>query len=758
SALVTKGYFKEKSGFQLDALEGRLLYANNQAYLKDLLIKTPGTEIKRSAVLEYASLEALKKKPAETILDINIDDSYVQVKDILTFVPQLRTHPAFSNPSDVWKMNIQGSGNMNRLNIAALQFNGLKNTQLDASGTLAGLNDPTAAGGTFTIKRLHTSQTDLSLFTGARLSNAQINLPETFALNGTLSGNMAALSTNLNLATSAGNVGLTGRFSNLTKPASARYNATIRATSLQLGSILRNKVPVGTLSANFSFAGTGFTPDAINTKFKGVVYSVGYNKYNYRNVRLDGSLRQNVFAVNADVADPNIDLTIAASGDIKASAFRINALVDSIKTLPLNFTTQALSFKGKIDGDINAGNPDLLDASVYLTDALLVSGVNRLPIDTLQLLAGRNDTAAQYISLRSEIANADISGTYRLADLGAIIQSNIQPYFSVADAPAIAKVKPYDFTFALDVGNSPVLSSFMPTLKITEPIHAEGRLATGEGMQANATAPVFAFGTNEISGLAINAVTGANGLEITGNVDRLKSGSSLDIFKTQIRATALNNIINFNLAVADAKEKDKYILGGVLSQPKKGTYALRLNADSLLLNYERWTAAVNNQITVSPTAITATDFTLSKGAQQLSLNTLPGAGSPLNVAFNAFQLGTLTGLLKADSILVDGTMNGSVTLTNIMKQPLFTTDLTINDLSLKGDTIGNINLQVANTTANRYNTNVTITGRGNDVALTGYFLPQGKDIALNLDLAVRKLELSNLEGALATFISSASGA
>jgi hypothetical protein len=326
SALVTKGYFKEKSGFQLDALEGRLLYANNQAYLKDLLIKTPGTEIKRSAILEYASLEALKKKPAETILDINIDDSYVQVKDILTFVPQLRTHPAFSNPSDVWKMNIQGSGNMNRLNIAALQFNGLKNTQLDASGTLAGLNDPTAAGGTFTIKRLHTSQTDLSLFTGARLSNAQINLPETFALNGTLSGNMAALSTNLNLATSAGNVGLTGKFSNLTKPASARYNATIRATSLQLGSILRNKVPVGTLSANFSFAGTGFTPDAINTKFKGVVYSVGYNKYNYRNVRLDGSLRQNVFAVNADVADPNIDLTIAASGDIKASAFRINAL------------------------------------------------------------------------------------------------------------------------------------------------------------------------------------------------------------------------------------------------------------------------------------------------------------------------------------------------------------------------------------------------------------------------------------------------
>ncbi|MFN2440461.1 MAG: hypothetical protein ABR503_14755, partial [Chitinophagaceae bacterium] len=142
----------------------------------------------------------------QTVLDIDIDNSHIQVKDILAFAPQLRSHPAFYNPNDIWQINIQGSGNLNRLHFDNLQFDGLKNTQLDAQGTLAGLNDPNAAGGTFTIHRLHTSQTDLSVFTGTRLSNAQINLPETFAVNGTLAGNANNLKTNLVVSTSMGNV------------------------------------------------------------------------------------------------------------------------------------------------------------------------------------------------------------------------------------------------------------------------------------------------------------------------------------------------------------------------------------------------------------------------------------------------------------------------------------------------------------------------------------------------------------------------
>ena len=133
-------------------------------------------------------------------------------------------------------------------------------------------------------------------------------------------------------------------------------------------------------------------------------------------------------------------------------------------------------------------------------------------------------------------------------------------------------------------------------------------------------------------------------------------------------------------------------------------------------------------------------------------------GQLLNVGFTNFQLSTITAFLKSDSLLVNGSMNGTMAFRNILRQPVFTSDLTINDLSMKGDTLGNAVIKVDNTSGDRYNTNATITGRGNDISLTGSFAPKGEnDIALDLDLAVRQMQLATVEGAFGGMIKNASG-
>ncbi|MDB5196864.1 MAG: hypothetical protein JWP88_1235 [Flaviaesturariibacter sp.] len=755
--LIAGASFREKSGFVLDTLRGDFLYGPKQSYIKNLYVKTPGTELKRSLVAEYPSLDALTKHPEQVLMDINLDHSRVQVADILAFAPQLRTNPAFRNPSAIWRINIQGSGNMNRLYFQNLQFDGLKNTSIDASGTLAGLNDPKAAGGTFTIRRFRTSQTDMALFTGQRLSTKDIYLPETFNVTGTLSGNASRLNTNLTVASSVGNVGVNGQFVNLTNPAKLQYNASIRTNSLRIGQIMRNKVPIGNITANIRLNGTGTTPATINTKFNGIVNAVGYNNYNYRNINLNGSLKGSSFVANVDIRDPNIDLTVKASGTMAAnSSFRVNGFIDSIKTLPLHLTTEPFIFHGKIDADVASLNPDYLDANVTVTQALVVSGTQRLPIDSLQFVSGHTGNE-QFMRLTSDFANAALQGQYRFSDLGSIIQNNINPYFSVSKSAKTLAVKPYDFTFRLDVVNSPVLTAFVPGLNISQPIHAEGSLATGRGLNAVVNTPSLAFGTNTITGLNVNVTTTPSGLQFTGNVDHLVSGSAFNLYNTRLTATALNNILDFNLGVGDKANRTKYRLSGTLSQPSLGSYALNLRPDSLLLNYETWTVAANNQLIITPTAIGASNFVLQKGGQQLALQSTGGTGSPLGLSFTDFRLATITGFLQADSLLADGVMNGNVTFQNLMKQPLFTSDLTINDFSFRQDTIGNIALQASNTAANRYNINATVSGHGNDLQLSGSATQVPNDIALDMKLDVRQLQLSSFQGAMKDFVKSASG-
>lgn len=755
---ITKGTMREKSGFDLKALQGDLLYAYNQTYIRNLYIKTPGSEIQRNAELHYASYDAFTKEPAKTKFNLEVVNTRLQVKDILLFAPQLRSNAAMSNPDAIWYVNIIGEGTLNQLTFQKLQFSGLKHTQLDASGTLAGLMNPKQAGGNFRIRRFHTTQTDIALFTGKRLSNAQMNLPKEFDINGTISGNAGKLNTNLNLNSTAGFISLNGSFSNLTTPNATAYNATIRTNGLQLGNILRQTKTFGSLSGNFLFSGKGLSPNTINARFAGNISSVGYNRYQYRNIKASGSLRGTVFSVQTNIKDPNISLNITASGNFSNNpSFKINGMVDSVKLQPLNFTTTPMIFRGKIDGtasNLTADNPDI---NLLITKALFVSGVDRLPLDTVQLLSGKNDTA-NYIQFRSDIANAYLTGQYRLADLGSIIQNTIQPYFTVTPSAKTPQVRPYNFNFTADVVYTPVLSSFVPGLTAMKTIHADGSFASGQGMNASLSTPYILYNGNEMSNVNLQAFTSDSGLQVRGNIARLKSGSSFDLYNARINATALNNNISFDVGVDDNKARNKYHFGGLITQPSTGTYAIKLRSDSLLLNYELWSVPANNQIVVGPNSITANNFTLSMGSQSLSINSAgSGTPPPLQVTFNNFRLETITGFIKADSTLVDGVMNGNINFPNIMGKMVFTSNLTINDLSMRGDTLGNVNAQV-NSNGNRYNTNLTLTGKGNDVALTGAFTPTANDIALDLNLNVRALQLRTMEGAMASAITNASGA
>ncbi len=752
-AKIKKASFRETSGFVLEELNADFLYANTQAYVKDLYLKTPGTELKRYASLTYDSYRELADNFPKTKIEADISDSHVQVKDILAFAPQLSSQPAFANPNAVWHINLQGYGTLGSMYISDLQFRGLRNTQIDARGSLAANSDPNRTGGTLTIRKLHTTQSDIALFTGQRLSNAQINLPEEFDVYGTVAGSMKNLSTYLTINSAAGTAIVNGRFTNLDQPDNTSYTALVKTNSLHLGYVLRNK-QVGNISANMNVSGHGLSPGKMNMNFKGDIHAFNINDYVYRNINVNGAIRGSALDVTADIKDPNLDLSGTLTGNMSANpSYHFEGMLDSIKTLPLDLTTQPLIARGKIIADIPVMNANYLEADVLITKALLISSDQRLPLDTVHFTSGRN-AEGQFMTLKSDVANARIAGQYRYADLPLLFQKSIEPYFSVATASKLAAVQPYNFSFKADIANAPALVTFVPGLKSFEPIHIEGTASSTQGLFANATTAFVSYNGNDLSGVNLKINTTARGLQFTGDVQHI-SGVGHNLYHTQFNAIALNNQVDFTVNIDDKAGKDKYHLAGLLTQPAKGNYMVRIKPDSLMLNYDRWTISPGNSITITKENILANNFVLQKADQRL---TLQSQGELLNAGFINFQLSTITAFLKSDSLLINGAMNGTVSFRNILKQPVFTSDLVINDLSMKGDTLGNAAIKVDNIHGNRYNTNATITGKGNDIALTGSFAPQGEtDIALDLDLAIRQMQLSTIEGAFGQMIRNASG-
>ncbi|HEY1872659.1 MAG TPA: hypothetical protein VGG71_16475, partial [Chitinophagaceae bacterium] len=462
---ISKGMVNEKSGLKIEQLTADILYANDQSYLRNLYIKTPGTEIKKSIALNYRSMDDLTKHPDQANVQVELVQSRVQVKDILLFAPQLRGNPALRDPNDVWKVNIVGSGTMNQFNFQTLQFAGLSNTQIDAQGSLTGLANPKNAGGNFVIKRFHTNQKDIALLTGQQLSNQSIDLPQDITMNGSINGNSGTLNSKLNISTSDGFISIAGKFSGLANPASTNYNGTIKLNELQAGKILKQQATLGSITATMVVNGRGLTPDAIDAKFSTNISSTELNQYEYKNIDLDGSLHKTDFSVQGSIKDPNADASLAISGNFSDHpAFKINGMIDSLKAMPLHLTTEPLIVRSKIDGsasDLTADDPTI---DIQLTQLLLVSDKNRLALDSLQILSGKNDIA-DYASIKSSVINANIIGHYRLADLGSVIQNSIQPYFNTITASSHqVNIKPYDFRFTADIAYDSIFSAFVPGL------------------------------------------------------------------------------------------------------------------------------------------------------------------------------------------------------------------------------------------------------------------------------------------------------
>lgn len=755
---ITKGSFSEQSGFVLKELKGSILYAHNEAYVQDLLIKTPGTEIKQGASLKYASRDELMKHFDRTVITADIDNSYIKVKDILYFAPNLRREKAFSNPNETWKIHLIGNGTLNRMMVNSFRFNGLSNTQVDANGVLTGLSNPKLAGGNFTIRKLHTNQTDISLFTGKRLSTAEINVPEEIDLNGTLAGNSGTIQTNVNIHTSAGAANVNGRFSNIADPDRMRYDARVQTTALNLGYIIKQPQQVGTLTGNFYVKGTGTKKENANATFIAAINNVNYNQYRYQNVKLDGSIANGAFNVLADIKDPNADVNLTVKGNVLTnSSYEINGMVDSVKTQALHLTKGPLIARGKIEGTIANITADNIDADLLISKGLFVSGNNRLPLDTIQIKTGSRDSV-NYISLRSDIANGDISGKYRLNELGNIILGSIHPYFSMgSSANAYATTGTHNFKFNLAVNYSPVLNSFVPGLTSFSNITAEGSFVAGSGLNATAQIPSLVYQGNDFSQLFIKAATVDSGLQVNANAASIKNKTGMSLYNTRIDAIALNNNLRFTAATDDPLGKPKYRFAGLLTSAPGGNYSISLNQDNLLLNYELWSIAAGNKITISPETISANNFVLRKDNQQLSINSADFKTGSLDVKFSQFRLSTITAFLKTDSLLADGLLNGDLVVSNLMQIPSFTGRLKVDNFSMQKDTIGNIDLQVTAAAGNRHNTTATITGRGNDVTMTGYFIPGKNDIVTDLTVNIRQLQLSTMEGAMAKVLTDASG-
>lgn len=756
SGSIAGASFKEQSGFILNNLETGFFYSEQGSRLEDLFLKTPGTELKRSAAIEYASLESLANDIGNMQVDLDLQDSKLLVKDLLTFVPSLQNQPAFAYPGATWYINSRISGRLADLRIDELQIQGLNNTRIDIAGQLGGLPDLKHLSANLSINNISSSRRDIALFIPLHQLPGNINFPDRFSASGRLQGHSNHLNTDLSIATNLGFAGVHGSFGNIGDPVNAVYDAIIQTRGLQLGTIIQNPELKGPLNSTITVKGKGLTKTA-SAVFNASIHSFAYNQYVYRNLKVKGSLDRQQLVFDAGIRDPNIHFAIEGRSNLAAAypSLILEGMIDSLKFQPLQFTSQPIIFRGKLDANFSSTNPDQPEGELFLTQVLLVQNTQRLPLDTVQLLAGRSDTG-QYIRLYSDVMNAELEGQYRLSQLGTVFQQAVQPYFAFSPGPVQKVQRPYDFTLNAYAIDNPALKVFIPGLEKMDSVFLQSHF-TNNGWTAQLDAPTIDMGPNKIRGLKMQAGTTQEAIVMNATLQQFSAGENIKLDNTTLTASLANNSIDFTLNNKDRNARDKYFIKGIVHQPRPGEYQVSLKPDSLVLNYDAWAVSPNNQLRITRKGVYARDFVLSNQGQQLTLNSKTANSRALQANFTNFQLATITGFIQTDSTFANGLINGNIVFTDIIRDPAFEGDLAINDFSFKGDTVGHVHALINSRVAGVYATDITLKGRGNDLKVTGnYFMNEGGS-RLDLVMDIRSLPLTTAQAFSNNLLSDATG-
>lgn len=745
SGRVNSAKIKEKNNLDIRRFNTDFAYTDKEAYLKNLYLETSRTILRDELVLNYNSIEQLSANPGAVKINANLKNSRVGFADVLNFMPSLRnTSPFNTYPNAIVNVDARLQGTMSNMLIKTLQISGLGDLKLAASGTLKNATVPEKLLYDLKIANLSASSATVHRLLPKNTIPQTISLPRNFSINGLAKGSTKVFDTNLNIKTTDGNAKIDALVNMLVKNRET-YDVKANLQNLNIGKIIQNK-DLGIITGNIAAKGQSFDVKNGTANVKGVLAAVDYNGYRYRNMNLAGNLNGGRYKLNLDSRDPNANMKIAASGiyNEKNPTVKVNGNILKLDLQRLGFYKDPMILAGTLDGEFTNLNPDFLNGYLNLEDFSMSDTKEIYPVQQLSLRAVSTSTSNS-LTLNSQIADLEMSGKYRLTQIFTALQNTVNSYYRFQTPAARKSVTPgQHFTFTAAIKNDDLIRKFVPELKSFETVNLSGNYdADSQNLNVDGTIPQLTYGANQVENGVLKVFTQNNSIQYSLNVDKVSS-EKFALNKAAVTGDVANNVIRYTISTRDGKDVEQFLIAGNATSAN-GMNIISLNPDGLKLNYTNWQVAPDNQLQFGKRGILANNFVLSNGGSQIAINSETNVpNSPLNIDFKDFQIETITEMVKKDSLLAKGTINGNVKLKDFQKNLNFTSDLNVTGFQMYNNPIGDISAKVNSKTANLLYADIALTGFDNDVKITGDYNISNQNLDLVMDM--NRLQMKSVQG------------
>jgi hypothetical protein len=769
--------FREKSGLKVKSFDGGLLLKEQNIIFTGVNFTCDSSNIVAPRIALLADSSAsFGNFEQEVGLDIKLGRSLITSADLRYFVPFIK-----DLKEAVW-LSGEVKGTVSELKGRDIRISYKNETNLDLDFDLSGLPDVNNTFIFLEINDFRSISKDIEQINIPGKGN--ILLPEILrklgvvSFSGTFTGfttdfvtygkintNKGIISTDISLRPTGDN-----RF---------RIKGLLKGTDIDLGDLTGNPDFFGKMTVEANVDGTTDSFKTLAVNVSGRIDSVEINDYKYKKIALNGYFKDKAWDGNISIEDRYIKLDLLGMFDFNRELpefdFTMHLRKADLYRLHFDRSDTTASASLLLTANFKGNSIDNLDGEIKLLNSNFRKYGSNLEIYDFSLRTFAENSSPS-IALRTDFIDASLNGHYSFAGLRDVVKGAMAVLIPARYGEIKTSLKPAenDFIFDIRLKNTDGLNKFLKTgMQIASGTTITGLVNPDSIVSVACNSKMFSVNNNVFRDLEIKATYGDSLFNATFSSRLFNLSGLSDLKDLKLNLSFIPDHFDFGL-LWDNKEniinKGFFQANGDFRK-SSGTDGMAVLTINLLpgeiVNRNNYWKINPAMVIVDSNAVKISEFSISsKDNYFLVDGAVSGNTSDtLHMKFNGIDISPVNNLYEksqgnsADIIPLSlgGTINGSVSLTDLYRNFMFESDILVKDFTILQANYGNIKIESAwnnNLRVAEINANNNINGvRMLDIR--GYYDPDSKKV--NLDAFTDKLPVDFLNPLLQSFASGITG-
>ena len=757
--------FRERSGFNVRRMSADtgFIRFGQEVTLREFRMVDEFSDLKmRNLSMLYNGADEFNDFIENVNFVLDIYDSQISFQTIGFFAPVLGNIPITA------KLKAKINGPVANFRSDDFEIEALDKTVINGRFSIAGLPEIESTMLFADTKYFHTCPKDiLQILSDIKVGFQDENLLHKFGnmhFKGTFTGFFNNFVSNGYLWSNLGDLKLDLLLNN--SPQGMGFSGGLAAMDFDIGT-LTDIASMGDI--NFNVVVDGSIRNGQNDIFgAGMISSLNFNGYNYKNINLEGRLINQAFNGKVNVAEPNLDFDFDGSIDIAGNdgvpEFDFTADLRHVDLVRLNFNTRDTVgvLKTKVDANFSASSIFNYIGELHLKNCSYRDDKGLIELGDIDLNSSNRNNKNSF-SLKSGFANAEYSGLQGLDGfVNQIVKSGKQVLPNLFNDIAVLKKynsgKP-NYSFSAQVKNmNEVARIFLPELSIDNAdvqidIDADSRL------DVNFDAKNIQYGSEHVADLKFTGKGDANKIDInfTGNFTLF----GIDLPNLKVDNVLSNNEIktalSFNNREFHSNADVNFSTGFVKNHESNKVSAIfEIERSHLTIFSKEWNIEPTSA-KIGSDQLSINEFNINRQGQEVKISGKVSSKETdtLMVIINNLNLAGINPYIADKGYSIYGNLSGEVEVRGLYGIPLVNGNISVDTVTINRDTLGGFvigsmwddDLQRLNFAAHIYGHTIN--------KMDGYLVPTTGEISAKLEIP--RLQLQPIEPLLSGILSGIDG-